>query len=74
MVTCCWALRDGQVIDVGRVVGPAGATGERGQLACLVSDGVDGEAVLSGPRAPTQDDGKNGDHVDRLQLRRTLVF
>ena len=55
-------LTDGTVIDVGRVVGPAGATGERGPTGLVGSDGRDGEAVLSGPRAPTQDDGKEGDH------------
>ena len=54
-------LSDGAVIDVGRVVGPAGATGERGPTGLVGNDGRDGEAVLSGPRAPTQDDGKEGD-------------
>lgn len=54
-------LSDGAVIDVGRVVGPAGATGERGPTGLVGNDGRDGEAVLSGPRAPSQDDGKEGD-------------
>ena len=55
-------LSDGQVIDCGGVVGPAGATGDRGPAGLLGEPGVDGAAVLSGPRTPTQDDGKEGDH------------
>ena len=55
-------LTDGAVIDVGRVIGPAGATGERGPTGLMGSDGRDGAAVLSGPRAPSQDDGVEGDH------------
>ena len=55
-------LTDGAVIDVGRVVGPAGATGATGGVGLPGNDGADGAAVLSGPRAPSQDDGKEGDH------------
>ena len=54
-------ISDGQVIDVGRVVGPAGATGERGATGLPGEAGKDGAATLSGPRAP-QDDGVEGDH------------
>ena len=54
-------LTDGQVLDVGRVVGPAGATGASGPTGLPGADGKDGAAVLSGPRAPQQDDGKEGD-------------
>ena len=45
----------------GRVVGPAGATGERGPTGLPGAAGKDGTAVLSGPRAPQQDDGNEGD-------------
>ena len=55
-------LSDGQVIDVGRVVGPVGATGERGATGLPGEPGVDGAAVLSGPRAPQESDGEEGDH------------
>ena len=55
-------LSDGQVIDVGRVVGPSGETGERGAAGLPGERGVDGAAVLSGPRAPQADDGVEGDH------------
>ena len=53
---------DGSIIDVGRVVGPAGESGERGPTGLPGQAGQDGAAVLSGPRAPTQDDGVEGDH------------
>ena len=55
-------ISDGSIIDVGRVVGPAGATGERGATGLAGESGVDGAAVLSGPRAPQADDGVEGDH------------
>lgn len=55
-------LSDGSLINVGRVVGPAGATGAAGPTGLPGAAGVDGEAVLSGPRAPQSDDGKEGDH------------
>ena len=55
-------ISDGSIIDVGRVVGPAGATGERGSTGLPGEPGADGAAVLSGPRAPQQSDGVNGDH------------
>ncbi|MBP05074.1 MAG: hypothetical protein CMA72_09870 [Euryarchaeota archaeon] len=55
------ALSDGTSINLGRVVGPAGATGERGPTGLPGAPGKDGSAVLSGPRTPTQDDGKEDD-------------
>ena len=54
-------LSTGEVINCGRVVGPAGATGERGPTGLPGAAGKDGTAVLSGPRAPQQDDGNEGD-------------
>ena len=66
-------ISDGTPIDVGRVVGPAGATGERGPTGLMGSDGRDGEAVLSGPRAPQSDDGKNGDHWIDISVVLNLV-
>ena len=56
------SLSTGEILNVGRVVGPAGATGASGPTGLPGNDGEDGEAVLSGPRAPQSDDGKNGDH------------
>lgn len=55
-------LSDGQIIDVGRVVGPVGATGDRGATGLPGEPGMDGAAVLSGPRAPQESDGEEGDH------------
>jgi hypothetical protein len=55
-------LTDGSVIDVGRVVGPAGATGEQGPVGLAGSSGRDGAAILSGPKVPTSADGEDGDH------------
>ena len=55
-------LTTGEVIDTGRVVGPAGATGASGPTGLPGADGKDGAAVLSGPRAPQQDDGFEGCH------------
>jgi len=54
-------LTDSTIINVGRVVGPAGATGPAGPTGLPGKDGADGAAVLSGPRAPQQDDGNEGD-------------
>ena len=56
------SLSTGEIINVGRVVGPAGESGERGPTGLPGEAGEDGAAVLSGPRAPTQDDGVEGDH------------
>lgn len=53
---------DGTIVDVGRVVGPAGTTGATGPTGLMGRDGRDGAAVLSGPRAPGPDDGVDGDH------------
>ena len=55
-------ISNGSIIDVGRVIGPAGATGPVGATGLAGESGKDGTAVLSGPRAPTQDDGVEGDH------------
>ena len=55
-------ISDGAIIDVGRVVGPAGATGAVGATGLAGESGKDGAAVLSGPRAPQADDGVEGDH------------
>ena len=55
-------ISDGAIIDVGRVVGPAGATGPVGATGLAGESGKDGAAVLSGPRAPQADDGVEGDH------------
>jgi hypothetical protein len=55
-------ISDGAIIDVGRVVGPAGASGPVGATGLAGESGKDGAAVLSGPRAPSQDDGVEGDH------------
>ena len=55
-------LSDGTIIDAGRVVGPAGATGSAGPAGLPGERGSDGAAVLSGPRAPQESDGAEGDH------------
>ena len=55
-------LSDGTIIDAGRVVGPAGATGSAGPTGLPGERGSDGAAVLSGPRAPQESDGIEGDH------------
>ena len=55
-------ISDSSIIDVGRVVGPAGATGAVGATGLAGESGKDGAAVLSGPRAPQEDDGVEGDH------------
>ena len=55
-------LTDGQVLNVGQVVGPAGATGERGPAGLRGEPGRDGNTILSGYRAPSDaDDGSDGD-------------
>jgi len=54
-------LTDGTLVNVGSVVGPAGATGASGPKGLPGVDGKDGAAVLSGPRAPQQSDGSEGD-------------
>ena len=53
-------LSTGELISCGRVVGPVGATGAQGPTGLPGADGKDGAAVLSGPRAPQQDDGFEG--------------
>ena len=54
-------LTDGQVINAGRVVGPAGATGERGLTGLRGEAGRDGNSILSGYKAPSDDEGQDGD-------------
>ena len=54
-------LTDGQVINCGRVVGPAGATGERGPTGLTGASGRDGNTILSGYQAPGDDQGQDGD-------------
>ena len=43
-------------------MGPAGATGSAGPAGLPGQRGSDGAAVLSGPRAPQESDGAEGDH------------
>ena len=58
-------VNDGNVIDAGRVVGPAGDPGPRGLVGLPGTPGKDGNTVLSGVGAPTDTLGKNGDlYVD----------
>ena len=52
---------DGNVLDVGRVVGPAGATGPTGSTGLPGKAGRDGKTILSGPKAPSDDEGSEGD-------------
>ena len=55
-------LTDGSVVDCGRVVGPAGATGDRGATGLPGPAGRDGNSILSGYQAPSDaDDGQDGD-------------
>jgi len=54
-------LTNGSVIDVGRVVGPAGATGERGLTGLPGQRGDDGTSCITGFKAPTEDIGNEGD-------------
>ena len=53
-------LSDGQVLNVGRVVGPPGV-GDRGPAGLPGAPGRDGNTILSGPRPPSADDGVEGD-------------
>ena len=59
-------LTDGSVISAGRVVGPAGQSGERGMTGIQGPAGRDGAAFLSGERPPSDaEDGQDGDfYVD----------
>lgn len=55
-------LSDGQIINVGKVTGPAGLAGERGPVGLPGPSGMDGTNFLAGPRAPSDvEDGKDGD-------------
>ena len=55
-------LTDGNVINCGRVVGPAGAAGESGPTGLPGERGADGNTILSGFKAPNDvEDGKDGD-------------
>ena len=54
-------LTDGNVLNVGRVVGPIGATGSTGSTGLPGKAGRDGKTILSGPKAPSDDEGSEGD-------------
>jgi hypothetical protein len=54
-------LTDGNVLNVGRVVGPAGATGPTGPTGLPGRAGRDGNTILSAPHAPSDDEGNPGD-------------
>ena len=54
-------LTDGNVLNVGRVVGPAGATGPTGPTGLPGRAGRDGNTILSGPHAPADNEGSEGD-------------
>ena len=54
-------LTDGNVLNVGRVVGPAGATGPTGPTGLPGRPGRDGNTILSAPHAPADNEGSEGD-------------
>ena len=54
-------LTDGNVLNVGRVVGPPGATGAAGPTGLPGRAGRDGNTILSGPHAPADNEGNPGD-------------
>ena len=54
-------LTDGNVLNVGRVVGPPGATGAAGPAGLPGRAGRDGKTILSGTHAPSDDEGSEGD-------------
>ena len=54
-------LTDGNVLNVGRVVGPPGATGATGPAGLPGRAGRDGNTILSGTHAPSDDEGSEGD-------------
>ena len=54
-------LTDGNVLNVGRVVGPAGATGPTGPTGLPGRAGRDGNTILSAPHAPSDNEGSEGD-------------
>ena len=54
-------LTDGNVLNVGRVVGPPGATGAPGPAGLPGRAGRDGNTILSGTHAPSDDEGSEGD-------------
>ena len=54
-------LTDGNVLNVGRVVGPPGATGAAGPTGLPGRAGRDGKTILSGTHAPSDDEGDTGD-------------
>ena len=54
-------LTDGNVLNVGRVVGPPGATGAAGPTGLPGRAGRDGNTILSGTHAPSDDEGSEGD-------------
>ena len=54
-------LTDGNVLNVGRVVSPAGATGATGPTGLPGRAGRDGNTILSAPHAPADNEGSEGD-------------
>lgn len=54
-------VSDGTIIDAGRVVGPAGISGERGPVGLAGQPGQDGISCVAAFNAPTELDGKDGD-------------
>ena len=54
-------MSDGNIINAGTVVGPAGATGERGLTGLRGEPGRDGNSILSGYQAPSDEQGNDGD-------------
>ena len=56
-------LSDGQLINAGRVQGPAGLRGPDGPIGPRGKDGLDGNTILSSRGMPKPDQGKEGDFV-----------
>ena len=54
-------LSNGGFINAGKVVGPAGIRGESGLPGLRGEPGEDGLSCIAAFRAPSQDDGKEGD-------------
>jgi len=56
-------LDSGELINAGRVQGPAGLRGPDGQPGPTGKDGLDGNTILSSRGMPKPDQGKEGDFV-----------
>ena len=54
-------LSDGEIINAGKVVGPAGVRGQSGLPGLRGEPGIDGLSCIAAFKAPSQDDGKEGD-------------